>query len=211
MPAGVAPTDLLSPSLVNKGIRRGPPGRSAVSALMLEKLLNFWLAATFHLSHTPTPPAYCLDHSSKIPFQNKVRGHSASGTKRKAACFTSKVSWFRGSYHSGIVVQVSGITATIFGASGFLGRYVTNALARQGTQVILPHRCDDLDVQHLKVMGDLGQVGSLQCTSERLEPVINPLACHESSTYSGGVPADCKIRFPLATGLRVSLLCILGD
>lgn len=56
-------------------------------------------------------------------------------------------------------MQVSGITATIFGASGFLGRYVTNALARQGTQVILPHRCDDLDVQHLKPMGDLGQVG----------------------------------------------------
>ena len=55
-------------------------------------------------------------------------------------------------------LQVSGITATIFGASGFLGRYVTNALARQGTQTILPHRCDDLDVQHLKPMGDLGQV-----------------------------------------------------
>lgn len=53
---------------------------------------------------------------------------------------------------------MSGITATVFGASGFLGRYVANALARQGTQVILPHRCDDLDVQHLKPMGDLGQV-----------------------------------------------------
>lgn len=54
-------------------------------------------------------------------------------------------------------MQISGITATVFGASGFLGRYVVNALARQGTQCVLPHRCDDLDVQHLKQMGDLGQ------------------------------------------------------
>ena len=56
------------------------------------------------------------------------------------------------------LLQVSGITATIFGASGFLGRYIVNALARQGTQCVIPHRCDDLDVQHLKMMGDLGQV-----------------------------------------------------
>ena len=53
---------------------------------------------------------------------------------------------------------MSGITATVFGASGFLGRYVVNALGRQGSQVVIPHRCDDLDVQHLKTMGDLGQV-----------------------------------------------------
>ena len=46
----------------------------------------------------------------------------------------------------------------MFGASGFLGRYVVNALARQGSQVVIPYRCDDLDVQHLRPMGDLGQV-----------------------------------------------------
>lgn len=54
--------------------------------------------------------------------------------------------------------QISGITATIFGPSGFLGRYFVQALARQGSQVVCPYRCDDLDVQHLRVMGDLGQV-----------------------------------------------------
>lgn len=55
--------------------------------------------------------------------------------------------------------QISGVTATIFGPSGFLGRYFVQALARQGSQVVCPYRCDDLDVQHLRVMGDLGQVG----------------------------------------------------
>ena len=54
--------------------------------------------------------------------------------------------------------QVSGITATVFGCTGFLGRYVVNGLARQGSQVVIPYRCDELDAQHLKTMGDLGQV-----------------------------------------------------
>ncbi|KAL6784822.1 NUOA9 [Auxenochlorella protothecoides x Auxenochlorella symbiontica] len=54
--------------------------------------------------------------------------------------------------------SVSGVTATIFGCSGFLGRYIAQSLARIGCQLVFPHRCDDLDVQHLRPMGDLGQV-----------------------------------------------------
>lgn len=53
--------------------------------------------------------------------------------------------------------QVSGITATVFGSTGFLARYLINALARQGSQVVVPYRADDLDAQHLRQMGDLGQ------------------------------------------------------
>lgn len=53
---------------------------------------------------------------------------------------------------------MSGITATIFGSTGFLGRYFAAALARRGSQIVCPYRCDDLDMQHLRVMGDLGQV-----------------------------------------------------
>lgn len=54
--------------------------------------------------------------------------------------------------------SVSGLTATVFGCSGFLGRYVVQALARMGSQVVVPYRCDELDVQHLRPMGDLGQM-----------------------------------------------------
>ncbi|ELV09161.1 NADH dehydrogenase [ubiquinone] 1 alpha subcomplex subunit 9, mitochondrial [Tupaia chinensis] len=54
--------------------------------------------------------------------------------------------------------SVSGVVATVFGASGFLGRYVVNYLGRMGSQVIVPHRCEAYDVMHLRPMGDLGQI-----------------------------------------------------
>ncbi|KAM5263405.1 NADH dehydrogenase [ubiquinone] 1 alpha subcomplex subunit 9, mitochondrial [Ctenodactylus gundi] len=54
--------------------------------------------------------------------------------------------------------SVSGIVATVFGATGFLGRYVVNHLGRMGSQVIIPYRCDTYDYMHLRPMGDLGQL-----------------------------------------------------
>ncbi|XP_055338270.1 NADH dehydrogenase [ubiquinone] 1 alpha subcomplex subunit 9, mitochondrial-like [Paramacrobiotus metropolitanus] len=52
----------------------------------------------------------------------------------------------------------SGVVATVFGASGFLGGAVSNQLGKIGSQLIIAHRCDPYDVRHIKVMGDLGQV-----------------------------------------------------
>ncbi|VDN16327.1 unnamed protein product [Dibothriocephalus latus] len=52
----------------------------------------------------------------------------------------------------------NGIIATVFGASGYLGRHVVNQLGRMGAQVIVPYRGDPYFVRDLKVMGDLGQV-----------------------------------------------------
>ncbi|XP_042208512.1 NADH dehydrogenase [ubiquinone] 1 alpha subcomplex subunit 9, mitochondrial-like [Homarus americanus] len=52
----------------------------------------------------------------------------------------------------------SGNVATVFGASGFLGRYVCNRLGKTGTQIIIPYRGDHYDVLRLKLVGDLGQV-----------------------------------------------------
>ncbi|XP_007965492.3 NADH dehydrogenase [ubiquinone] 1 alpha subcomplex subunit 9, mitochondrial [Chlorocebus sabaeus] len=54
--------------------------------------------------------------------------------------------------------SVSGIVATVFGATGFLGRYVVNHLGRMGSQVIIPYRCDIYDTMYLRPMGDLGQL-----------------------------------------------------
>ncbi|XP_006862735.1 PREDICTED: NADH dehydrogenase [ubiquinone] 1 alpha subcomplex subunit 9, mitochondrial [Chrysochloris asiatica] len=54
--------------------------------------------------------------------------------------------------------SVSGVVATVFGATGFLGRYVVNHLGRMGSQVIVPYRCDTYDLMHLRPMGDLGQI-----------------------------------------------------
>ncbi|KAI5641955.1 3-beta hydroxysteroid dehydrogenase/isomerase family domain-containing protein [Phthorimaea operculella] len=52
----------------------------------------------------------------------------------------------------------NGIVCTVFGATGFLGRYVCNKLGKIGTQMILPYRSDFYDAQRLKCAGDLGQV-----------------------------------------------------
>ena len=49
----------------------------------------------------------------------------------------------------------------MFGATGYLGRYVVNHLGKSGSRMILPTRCGDNAKQHLKVMGDLGQIVDL--------------------------------------------------
>ena len=54
--------------------------------------------------------------------------------------------------------SVSGVVATVFGATGFLGRYVVSTIGEHGGRAVCPHRCDDLDMQHLRPMGDLGNI-----------------------------------------------------
>ncbi|KAL6252350.1 Protein-lysine N-methyltransferase efm5 [Rhinocladiella similis] len=57
--------------------------------------------------------------------------------------------------------SLGGHTATVFGANGFLGRYIVNRLARRGNQVVVPYR-DDMGKRHLKVTGDLGRVSFIE-------------------------------------------------
>ncbi|KAL8055292.1 hypothetical protein ABFX02_04G047200 [Erythranthe guttata] len=54
--------------------------------------------------------------------------------------------------------SVSGIIATVFGATGFLGRYLVQQLAKMGSQVLVPFRGSEDSHRHLKLMGDLGQI-----------------------------------------------------
>ncbi|KAH7103489.1 NAD(P)-binding protein [Auriculariales sp. MPI-PUGE-AT-0066] len=56
---------------------------------------------------------------------------------------------------------VTGQIATVFGCTGFLGRYLVAKLAKQGTQVVVPYRDEDRK-RHLRVMGDLGQIVPLE-------------------------------------------------
>lgn len=53
--------------------------------------------------------------------------------------------------------SLGGHTATVFGATGFLGRYVVQRLAQRGCTVVVPFR-DEMAKRHLKVTGDLGRV-----------------------------------------------------
>eukprot|EP01084_Bolivina_argentea_P229896 387908_1 len=54
--------------------------------------------------------------------------------------------------------SVSGVRATVFGASSALGRHIVNQLGRMGSQVIIPYRGDGTEIKDHKLMGDLGQI-----------------------------------------------------
>jgi len=70
----------------------------------------------------------------------------------------------------------SGITATVFGAYGFIGRYVVNRLARAGARVVVPYRGDDYDVKHLKPMGDLGQIVAYDMSIRKYDELETAIA-----------------------------------
>jgi NADH dehydrogenase (ubiquinone) 1 alpha subcomplex subunit 9 len=57
--------------------------------------------------------------------------------------------------------SVSGIVATVFGATGFLGRYMVNRLGGVGAQCVIPYRGDGDEVRHLRLMGDLGMINPI--------------------------------------------------
>lgn len=65
----------------------------------------------------------------------------------------------------------SGVVATVFGATGFVGRYVVNRLGKMGSQVVVPYRGDEHDHRHLRLMGDLGQMVFL-VSEVWLEPTV---------------------------------------
>ncbi|CAG8746038.1 14031_t:CDS:10, partial [Racocetra persica] len=78
--------------------------------------------------------------------------------------------------------SVSGHIATVFGCTGFLGRYIVSKLARQGTQIIVPYRDED-SKRHLKVCGDLGQVVSMEFDL-RNEKNIEEAVRHSDIVYN---------------------------
>lgn len=67
--------------------------------------------------------------------------------------------------------STNGHIATVFGCTGFLGRYVVNKLAQEGTQVVVAYRDPD-EARHLKVSGDLGQVIPLEFDLKNKEQLV---------------------------------------
>ncbi|XP_030627633.1 NADH dehydrogenase [ubiquinone] 1 alpha subcomplex subunit 9, mitochondrial isoform X2 [Chanos chanos] len=70
----------------------------------------------------------------------------------------------------------SGIAATVFGATGFLGRYVVNRLGRIGSQIVIPHRCDQYDIMYLRPMGDLGQIIFMEWDARDMDSIRRAIA-----------------------------------
>ncbi|XP_043943493.1 NADH dehydrogenase [ubiquinone] 1 alpha subcomplex subunit 9, mitochondrial [Protopterus annectens] len=106
-----------------------------------------------------------------------------SGTSFRVVPAAASVLIHRQNIHNAVLPHgkggrssVSGVVATVFGATGFLGRYVVNRLGRMGSQVIIPHRCDQYDVMYLRPMGDLGQLIFLDWDARDKESIQRALA-----------------------------------
>jgi NADH dehydrogenase (ubiquinone) 1 alpha subcomplex subunit 9 len=52
----------------------------------------------------------------------------------------------------------AGASVTIFGVSGFLGRYVVNRLGREGWLIRAATRGDDMEIRHLRPLTDYGKL-----------------------------------------------------
>mmetsp|Transcript_8507 Transcript_8507/g.21972 ORF Transcript_8507/g.21972 Transcript_8507/m.21972 type:complete len:345 (-) Transcript_8507:313-1347(-) len=101
-----------------------------------------------------------------------------------------------------------GATATVFGAYGFLGRYVVNRLARSGVRVVVPYRGDDYDVKHLKVMGDLGQIVPYEMSIRNYDEIERAVASSNVVVNMLGKPFETRrfnfdqinVQFPRVLG-----------
>nr|CCA16216.1 NADH dehydrogenase putative [Albugo laibachii Nc14] len=58
-------------------------------------------------------------------------------------------------------VQGNGLTVTVFGCTGFIGRYVCAELGEKGHTIVAPYRGDISEVNHIRVMADLGNTASV--------------------------------------------------
>ncbi|KAJ1439107.1 hypothetical protein B484DRAFT_444236 [Ochromonadaceae sp. CCMP2298] len=65
----------------------------------------------------------------------------------------------------------SGITATVFGAYGFVGRYFVEELGKRGSRVYIPFRGCEMEIRHLKPMFDLGQLGLIPFSGRDRESI----------------------------------------
>ncbi|KAF8194247.1 NADH dehydrogenase [Pholiota molesta] len=97
---------------------------------------------------------------------------------------------------------VSGHRVTVFGCTGFLGRYLVSKLGKQGTQVIVPYREED-EARLFKPMGDLGQIVRMEW-DVRDENMIAECLRHSDTVYNlVGRDYDTK-NFDIRTANAVS-------
>lgn len=85
----------------------------------------------------------------------------------------------------------TGYTATVFGASGFLGSYLTSRLAKNGTVTVVPFR-DDMKKRFLKVPGDLGVVNFVEFDLRNLESINEAVRMSDIVYNLVGVDAHTK-------------------
>lgn len=88
------------------------------------------------------------------------------------------------SYHAsgaGGRSSFSGVVATVFGGTGFVGHAVLNRLTKNGASIVLPHRGSFQHINRIKLMADLGQMlprkFSLNDDDDRVRELIQYSNC----------------------------------
>jgi len=84
----------------------------------------------------------------------QVSGFSTEVLTKKP--YSEKLAQFKNG--NGGLARFSGNAVTVFGATGFMGKYVVNHLAKDGNQLILPYRLEPDHVRKLQRSGELGQI-----------------------------------------------------
>lgn len=116
----------------------------------------------------PSSNSPSLPPGLQVAVRPRLRGHSACQDANKQYAHDLVIQHTPGKSHAANPVirkgpttggrsAVSGHCVTVFGCTGFLGRYTVAKLAKMGTQVVVPYRDED-EKRPLKVMGDLGQI-----------------------------------------------------
>jgi len=114
--------------------------------------------AILRISNQPAIVSSC--QVSKAGLSTTPNSNAQEGRKSKMAVGVKEggVNLANMKRGSGYRSSFTGQVATIFGATGMIGRGVTSRFGKNGTQMIIPYRGDFYDSQRLKVCGDLGQV-----------------------------------------------------
>ena len=117
-----------------------------------------------------------------------------------------------GEFGTGGRSSVSGLTVSIFGATGFLGRYVTNEFGKVGTTAYIANRGCEMDHRHLKPMFDLGMAGvyyysprdedSIRKIIDGSDIVVNMIGKYHVTKHA--VPTDENGRLKLVGGSRTN-------
>ncbi|KAG2323614.1 hypothetical protein Bca52824_016827 [Brassica carinata] len=116
-------------------------------------------AVSRRLIQRPLAGGASIYSSSSLRSLHGVSDHpNGSDSRRYSSSLATKGVGHLARKGTGGRSSVSGIVATVFGATGFLGRYLVQQLAKMGSQVLVPFRGSEDNPRHLKLMGDLGQV-----------------------------------------------------
>ena len=82
----------------------------------------------------------------------------------------------------------------MFGGYGFIGSYIVSDLGKRGSQLVIPTRATENKVQHIRQMGDLGQV------NQSMAEACSMGTCHAACMHARWSGAFMATQHALTSG-----------